>query len=128
MEEKTIIKSERYNLKKIAAVIVTIGLVLFAAYAVVDVVRYMEEYNRLAAKNYDWFDYFSPLDMAMRRDGGFIVAVFAPVVCVIIAIIVHRAYSKIELIVTDKCVYGCAAFGKRVDLPLDSISAVGTGS
>ena len=34
--------------------------------------------------------------------------------------------SKYELTVTDKRVYGKAAFGKRVDLPLDSISAVGT--
>lgn len=32
-----------------------------------------------------------------------------------------------ELVVTDKRVYGKTAFGKRVDLPLDSISAVSTG-
>ncbi len=32
-----------------------------------------------------------------------------------------------QLVVTNKRVYGKAAFGKRVDLPLDSISAVGTG-
>ena len=30
--------------------------------------------------------------------------------------------------VTDKRVFGCATFGKRVDLPLDAISAVGTSS
>ena len=34
--------------------------------------------------------------------------------------------NKTELIVTDKRVYGKAMFGKRVDLPVDSISAVGT--
>ena len=31
-----------------------------------------------------------------------------------------------QLVVTDKRVYGRTAFGKQVDLPLDSISAVGT--
>lgn len=31
-----------------------------------------------------------------------------------------------QIVVTDKRVYGVAAFGKRVDLPMDSISVVGT--
>lgn len=35
--------------------------------------------------------------------------------------------NSCELVVTDKRVYGKAAFGKRVDLPVDSITAVGTG-
>ncbi len=35
--------------------------------------------------------------------------------------------SRIELIVTNKRVFGRAAFGKRVDLPLDAISSVGMG-
>ena len=38
------------------------------------------------------------------------------------------AISKMEINVTDKRVYGKAQFGKRIDLPLDSISAVGTGA
>lgn len=36
-----------------------------------------------------------------------------------------RSYS---LVITDKRIYGKAAFGKRVDLPLDSVSAVGTSA
>ena len=35
--------------------------------------------------------------------------------------------NNCEIIVTDKRVYGKASFGKRVDLPMDSISAVGIG-
>ena len=38
----------------------------------------------------------------------------------------YFAYKKIELIVTNKRVYGFAAFGKRVDLPMDSITAIST--
>lgn len=36
----------------------------------------------------------------------------------------YLAFSKVEITVTDKRVYGTAAFGKRVDLPIDSISTV----
>lgn len=35
--------------------------------------------------------------------------------------------NSCELVVTDKRVYGKAAFGKRVDLPIDSVSTVATG-
>lgn len=128
MDEKIIIKSERFNVKKVAAIIVIIGFALLIAYAVFDTIKYSDNFNELAAKNYDWFDYSSPLDMALKQDGGFIVAFLLPVVFAIIAFIVYRAYSKIELTVTDKRVFGCATFGKRVNLPLDAISAVGTSS
>lgn len=41
-------------------------------------------------------------------------------------LIVYAWLSKNEMTVTNKRVYGKAIFGKRVDLPLDSISAVGS--
>lgn len=41
-------------------------------------------------------------------------------------LIIYWWLKRYELVVTDKRAYGRAAFGKRVDLPLDSISAVGT--
>ena len=49
------------------------------------------------------------------------VAVFA-----ILGIVLGISY-KGQLVVTDKRIYGSARFGRRVDLPLDSISSVGTG-
>ncbi len=45
---------------------------------------------------------------------------------IIIAIILTLSVAKCQIHVTDKRIYGTAAFGKRVDLPLDSVSAVGT--
>ena len=36
------------------------------------------------------------------------------------------AFASCSLTVTDKRVYGKAAFGRRVDLPIDSVSSVGT--
>ena len=42
-------------------------------------------------------------------------------------IIISLTLGKGKIFVTDKRVYGTAIFGKRVDLPLDAISAVATG-
>lgn len=55
--------------------------------------------------------------------GTSIVLVLA--ICVI-AILLYLWLGKIEITVSDKRVFGKAAFGRRVDLPFDSISAVGT--
>lgn len=46
---------------------------------------------------------------------------------VVIAFIFKLIYLKTEIVVSNKRVYGKTAFGKQVDLPFDSISAVGTG-
>ena len=45
----------------------------------------------------------------------------------VIAIVFFLVTATSKMTVTDKRVYGKTAFGKRVDLPLDSISAVATG-
>ncbi len=47
-------------------------------------------------------------------------------ICLIIGSILYINWSKCELTVTNKRVYGKTALGKRVDLPIDSVSAVGT--
>lgn len=44
-----------------------------------------------------------------------------------VAVIFPMVYSRVELTITNKRGFGTAAFGKRVDLPLDSVSAVGSG-
>lgn len=53
----------------------------------------------------------------------FIIVLFASA---LVAGIFYLIYSKTELVVTDKRVYGKTSWGKRVDLPIDSVSAVGT--
>lgn len=44
---------------------------------------------------------------------------------IVFAIILFFYMAGCELHITDKRVYGKGAFGKRVDIPIDSISAVG---
>lgn len=55
-----------------------------------------------------------------------IVALSPFFIAIIFSVVVILWLRKEELIVTDKKVYGKVAFGKRVDLPIDSISAVST--
>lgn len=108
MEEKVIIKSKQASvIKVISAVIFVIGLVI----------------GLNASFNYMEFDGF---------DNYFLTSVlpycmsiwFLPFAAV--AALLYFSAAKTELTVTDKRVYGKAMFGKRVDLPVDLISAVGT--
>ena len=51
-----------------------------------------------------------------------------PFIILVVLFIIRLNISKCELVVSNKRIYGKAKFGRRVDLPLDSISAVGTSS
>ena len=44
----------------------------------------------------------------------------------IILIVAGFIYNGSEIVITDKRAYGTTLFKKRIDLPVDSISAVGT--
>ena len=47
-------------------------------------------------------------------------------VLIVIFVIICLAIKNCAITVTDKRVYGKSLFGKRVDLPIDSVSAIGT--
>ena len=48
------------------------------------------------------------------------------IVLAIIGVVFYKRWSKVQITVTNKRVYGYDATAKRVDLPLDSITAVAT--
>ena len=104
MNEKVIIKSEKDKvLSNILKVIMLVGAVIF----VVSLLQMMELFEL-----YPW--YWDPWPTIIS------------IAIVIIAVIIFCITMTCDIIVTDKRVYGKAGFGKRVDLPIDSISAVGT--
>ena len=103
MEEKIIIQSKQANIKQTSRIIALIGMVVALGIAVIM-----------------WSEYI--FSAVITYSLGFGALPF-----VIIAIIFYILATKVKLTVTDKRVYGTTAFGKRVDLPLDMISAVGTG-
>lgn len=63
--------------------------------------------------------------MAISESFGTVISIMS-VLCFIAVVLVVVNINDIQLIVTDKRVYGINIFGKRVDLPIDAISAVGT--
>ncbi len=111
MDEKILIKMKSGNNKAIYNGICLAFLIIGLAVAV---------YNSL---NYSLFDGFNkyfwtsilPYNMAIC---------FLP--CAGVAILIYLWIALSEFTVTNVRVYGKTSFGKRVDLPIDSISAVGT--
>ena len=100
MEEKTLIEGESNKTNGITVFFWTIS-VLYAVYCLIGVI-------------------------ATGDAEGFLGILIAAVVFLLGKFFAFLLNSS-ELVVTDKRVYGKTAFGKRVDLPLDSISAVSTG-
>ena len=72
-----------------------------------------------------WFD--GPISSAIWH-GYFNPFFFVGLPMFIVAVISHLWMSNCVLTVTNKRVYGKAAFGKRVDLPLDMISSVSSAA
>ena len=145
MEEKVLITSQRYRIGR--------GLLIFAVVvALICTLVYVGVYNRhytefATCTNQD--DYWDPIcceatDYRAKcrwHDGGsdtpaeyasyestdtlyVVLAVTGGVS--LICLIIFAWMRSYEMIVTDKRVYGRAAFGKRIDLPMDSVSAVAT--
>ena len=106
MEEKVLIKSERYNIKKVFSIIFLIGLILTIIYAVILMIQHDNYFL--------WWEHYVPLSLipiaSLTLIGG----------------LIYLWLSSYELTITDKRVYGKVAFGKRVDLPVDSVSATAT--
>ncbi|MBQ2966743.1 MAG: SHOCT domain-containing protein [Clostridia bacterium] len=118
MEEKILIKSERYNMK-VLLVIALIGLALLPVWMLV---RYgeMRGHGVDAIHFEKWF--FRPWlnEFTITSYLVYIVPL------ILIACLLYLWLRSYELTVTDKRVYGKIAFGKRVDLPVDSVSAIST--
>lgn len=100
MDEKVLLKGKKRN-TSIASIVCGLGVALIVLICCLNI--------------WDPRYYFKP-------------SLLGAAVCgIAVGVFIKQWLGKIELVVTNKRVYGCAAFGKRVDLPLDSISAVGTG-
>ena len=101
MEEKTIIQSSYSHVSKWLPILLSIIGVI------------------LAICGFDSGDFgCGGLEYLLMFGGG--------IGLVIAAVIILLYIGNCQIVVTNVRVYGKAAFGKRVDLPVDSISAVGT--
>ncbi|MBE6651174.1 MAG: SHOCT domain-containing protein [Ruminococcaceae bacterium] len=111
MEEKVIIKSKQSQSKfAIILAILLVGVITW--WIVLELTATIEKIQAHS--------------LGYAFDEVLIFGSFSFLPFVIIAAIFYFWVFKTSLIVTDKRVYGSAAFGKRVDIPIDKISAVGT--
>ena len=116
MEEKILIKGEKANYILATLAIILTGLLVFMLVWYIFVMG--NSFYSESVEDGDWDYVFTSI---VPFFGSFSFLPF-----LIIAIAFYFWVSKMEIVVTDKRVYGKAAFGKRVDLPIDSVSAVGT--
>ena len=106
MDEKVLVKSERYKIGR--------GLLYFMAAAGVVYLLWgiLEELG---------LDLTPLCERDVWRFGIWGLAGLG-----LICLLIYAWMHSYELIVTDKRVYGKTAFGRRVDLPVDSVSAIGS--
>ena len=150
MEEKVLIKSEKYNVKKMFKFFTIIGTIVTVILFLFSIINNINSYDstyeiyslhQQQGYCYDedsdyrcWdcreiFDTPTKLGYATERTFGYsgCFLYFIPVVAfTLIGGLLYLWLRSYELTVTDKRIYGKVAWGKRVDLPVDSISATAT--
>ena len=132
MEEKTIIKGElkRAALVWISMILPVLGIIstlIYKYWAAYQDYFYSENYYRRYGYGAKTFSECLA-DVFNGGDGADFVLYPLVLILCIAGFIIYKRMSKVQITVTDKRVYGTDVASKRVDLPLDSISAVGTSS
>lgn len=151
MDEKVLIKSEKYNLVKLVKILVIIGIIASVIMFIVlnaDVANYYDRQYNKHIETYleheekgacyfyiddvcydcEWIEE-NPSKIGYVFSSLFENLVFSliPVAAMgLISALIYFMFRSYELTVTDKRIYGKVAFGKRVDLPVDSVSATAT--
>ena len=134
MEEKILVKSERYNVRRGLWVFFIIIAILCSLYCGFEYMRELSDakadWEECGSRHYSYCihkHYSSPADRAWTYSSELMwVAVGFAGGIGLICLLIYAWMRSFEMIVTDKRVYGQAAFGKRVDLPIDSVSAIGS--
>ena len=88
--------------------------------------KYVEAEDEITERNI--FNIMFEMRFAKDSVGSYMVFAFLDLglLLSIVGLIVYLALRKVSITVTPKRVTGRASFGRRVDLPVDEISAVGT--
>ncbi len=134
MEEKVLIKSERYNILKGLKIFVIICFMATVIWSIVGISNSISFYNN----EREYYPY--NVDLFYKRYGPnaisyaissffeytFWLAIIPACAGIIISLLIYAWIHSYELTITDKRIYGKVAFGKRVDLPVDSVSATAT--
>ena len=145
MEEKVLVQSQRYHFGRVLLIFaIVVALICTLVYVGVFNRHYTEFATCTNRDDYwdpicceatiysakcRWHDGGSntPSEYASYESTGTLYVVLAVTGGVsLICLLIFAWMRSYEMVVSDKRVYGRTAFGKRVDLPMDSISAVAT--
>lgn len=143
MEEKILIKSEKYNVSKLFRVMVIIGValtVLAIVISMIDESQYYDvepghicdEYCHDGYLGCDQYEYGNVFNFCIAEyfewwNLEIILLNLIPVASMtLIGGLIYLWLRSFELTVADKRIFGKVAWGKRVDLPVDSVSATAT--
>lgn len=151
MEENILVKGERFKIKKIMVILVCICLLVAISmftYGILKNINYYENYcydtfmedlgddfcggyyNPSMFYGYKcdrciiYMMYSSGLEYALSFPTEYDLDFIIPLAVMVFIVFIYLWLYKYEITITNKRVYGKTAFGKRVDLPMDSISAV----
>jgi len=122
MDEKVLIKSERYGAKAIFKPYIITG-------ATLSLFSILFFWNWHFASWIRRFGLVVGIVRCIERDSGdisLIMMIIPFIFSILVGAFMYLWLRSYELTVTDKRIYGKVAWGKRVDLPLDSISATAT--
>lgn len=133
MDEKILIKSERYNVKKVLAIFCVLGIIASIIFSFIFIKSEIHYYNwqyeqyseghihkKFCYNDYgkldcDGAEYAHPISNAIesyfRR--GFFIALIIVTSTLLVSGIIYAWLRSYELTVTDKRVFGKVAFGKR---------------
>ena len=125
MNEKELLKSERgHQIFWICIIILAVGIVAFVAgIFILGAVLSDSSYILNDSGNYELITTTAPLSYRVKQ-----LFPFTLIPALLIAVLLYVATANCSITITDKRVYGKSVFFSRVDLPLDSISAVGTSA
>lgn len=163
MEEKVLIKSQQYDVKKLFKIFVLIGLCIGLICLIGCLSSDISNYNDWYGADHEhdewcykyeyrddyWNDHWEDeslkeyeykMDCGQVVYGnaffyavsglfqyGFLYGLIPVAAFALIGGIIYYWLRSYELTVTDKKIYGTVAWGRRVDLPMDAVSAIGMG-
>lgn len=129
--ENELIKGKFFKVKRIcticAIVVVIIGLIAYTVYIHEPYSNHSYLKEQFGSFMGTWFACLFGFSEFGNPFSGYVFAERTVVPALIVAaviLVIRWWFGSMEIVVTDKRVYGRAAFGIRVDLPIDSISAV----
>ena len=125
-KERLIIKSKRYNIRNIFWIIFGVAGMLAGILYLLTVQTEIDHHREFCSQQY--WGTKNPWDCGLCYvDFNFWIYVFMPFWTIILfGTIFCLILKSMEIVVTDKRVYGKTYFGKTIDLPIDSVSAVGS--